>query len=65
MPDMNAAGVAEAFAAIIANVASGRLTESNSFSFAGPNSAPEQLLVWSIGLRQLGACQTRCEREPK
>ena len=39
--------------------------ESNPLSLAGPNSAPEQLLVWSIGLRQLGACQIPREHEPK
>jgi hypothetical protein len=39
--------------------------ESNPLSFAGPNSAPEQLLVWSIGLGPLRACQIPREREPK
>jgi hypothetical protein len=34
-------------------------------SFAAPNRACGQLLVWSTGLRRLGACQIRREREPR
>jgi hypothetical protein len=38
---------------------------AHRWSFAARNSACGQILVWSTGLRQPGACQIRREREPR